>query len=595
MSVFAQARSSAMLHLCIVFALFVCGFFISLIVSPVQSPDEDTHITRAYLLSQGHIKLDQEAGIFGGRVDSGLVDYLGLYFKELTVKKGGKLSAEQDTIGRSITWSGHQVFASANGTAPYFPLLYAPQALALAAGEALNLTLDSSYRLARLASLIAACLIFWLAFSIYSPPPAVIALLLLPMSIFQLSAASLDAVAHSVALLAISCFLKVTRDGKNSEPWLLYLLSLSVFAVTNCRGQLLPLLILLFAGYGYTRDKKYLISGFALVILVGLWMIISVQGGSMSTRAGVPTGQVIGFYLSDPLTLIKVLARTITEPSLLRFYAESFLGILGWLDSPFSSRVYLVLFVLLILVVLSSVSWKILPADRSTSLVLAVGAIGSIALTFLALLFTWTPHPAHLVDGVQGRYFLVPAIMLAYAVSPRLHAGWRAYLSAAALVVLGLFSVAATSKLLLARYYIAESLLPISDYAIKPSAPLSQGMTYKLLLSKAQTTQPRALHSLGIMFGTYQRRNTGSAVLRLRTPQGKQLDLPFEFEALKDNRYKTFDLDGQRYNHADIIVSTGGGVALWEAHTPDGASIYSCLAYGIGGGSVQRTHGCPRP
>jgi uncharacterized membrane protein len=595
MSVFAQARSSVMRHVSVVFALFLCGFFISLIVPPNQSPDEDTHITRAYLLTQGYIKLDQQAGIFGGRVDSGLVDYLGIYFRELTIKKDSKLSAEQDTIGRSITWSGRQVFTTANGTAPYFPLLYTPQALALAAGEALDLTLDTSYRLARLASLIAACLILWLAFSIYSPPPAVIALLLIPMSIFQLSAASLDAVAHSVALLAISCFMRLAPDGKNSRPWLLYLLSLSVFAVTSCRAQLLPLLILVFAGYGYTRDKKYLISGFALVVLVGLWMVISVQGGSMSTRAGLPTAQVIRFYLSDPLTLIQVLARTITEPSLLRFYAQSFLGILGWLDSPFPSHVYLVLFVLLVFVVLASASWKISPSDRPTSLVLAVGAIGSIALTFLALLFTWTPHPARFVDGVQGRYFLVPTIMLVYAISPRLHGGWRAYLSTAALVVLGLFSVAASSKLLLERYYIVESLPPIPDYALRPSAALTQGMTYKLHLSKAQTTQPKALHSLGIMFGTYQHRNTGSAVLRLRTPEGAQLDLPFEFETLKDNRYKTFDLDGQRYNQAEIMVSAGGGVALWEAHTPDSASIHSCLAYGIGGGSVQRTLGCPRP
>jgi uncharacterized membrane protein len=591
----AYMRSSGAGSLWAVLALLVCSFFVSLLVPPSQSPDEGAHIARAYLLSKGHIKLDQESGIFGGRVDSALYDYLALHFSDLVVKKEGRVSGEKTAIAQSIVWSGHRVFTPAHGAAPYFPLLYAPQALALASGEALNLTVDTSYRLARLASLIAACLILWFAFSIHPPPPAAIALLLIPMSVFQLSSASLDGVANAVAILAISCFMRLTLDGQNSKPWLLYLLSLSLFAVTSCRAQLLPLLILVFAGYGYTRDKKYLISGVSLVILVGLWMIISVQGGNMSPRAGLPTGQVIGFYLADPLALIMVLVRTITDPSLLRFYAESFLGILGSLDIPLPSHVYLILVGLLALSLLSSASWKIGPSDRSVGLVLAAGAIGSIALTFLALLFTWTPHPAHIVDGVQGRYALIPAIMLVYAVSPRLYSGWRAYLSTLALVVLGLFSVAASSKVLLERYYIVESLPALPSFALKPSVPLSQGMTYKLHMSQAQVTQPKALRSLGIRFGTFQRRNVGSAILRLRTPEGAQLDIPFELDTLKDNTYKTFDLDGQRYNSAEIFVSNGGGVALWEAHASDGGAFYSCLAYGLGGGSALRTLGCPRP
>ena len=38
-------------------------------------------------------------------------------------------------------------------------------------------------------------------------------------------------------------------------------------------------------------------------------------------------------------------------------------------------------------------------------------ALASAALVFLALLVTWTPHPAALVQGVQGRYFIVPALL----------------------------------------------------------------------------------------------------------------------------------------------------------------------------------------
>ena len=38
---------------------------------------------------------------------------------------------------------------------------------------------------------------------------------------------------------------------------------------------------------------------------------------------------------------------------------------------------------------------------------------------FLLLLVSWTPNPAHaqLIEGVQGRYFLVPALMVAMALA----------------------------------------------------------------------------------------------------------------------------------------------------------------------------------
>ncbi|MEG1454680.1 MAG: hypothetical protein RSC66_03800, partial [Comamonas sp.] len=42
-------------------------------------------------------------------------------------------------------------------------------------------------------------------------------------------------------------------------------------------------------------------------------------------------------------------------------------------------------------------------------------ALLSILATFTALLISWTPHPATIVHGIQGRYFIVPFLLLAYA------------------------------------------------------------------------------------------------------------------------------------------------------------------------------------
>ena len=58
-----------------------------------------------------------------------------------------------------------------------------------------------------------------------------------------------------------------------------------------------------------------------------------------------------------------------------------------------------------------------LPANKRDAVfrlsLLAIAAL-SFLLIFFALLVTWTPHPAHVITGVQGRYFLVPALLLGY-------------------------------------------------------------------------------------------------------------------------------------------------------------------------------------
>lgn len=54
---------------------------------------------------------------------------------------------------------------------------------------------------------------------------------------------------------------------------------------------------------------------------------------------------------------------------------------------------------------------------------LVLAAMASVLSVFLLLLWSWTPYPAHLIEGVQGRYFIAPALLLSYAAVSR-H-GWR--------------------------------------------------------------------------------------------------------------------------------------------------------------------------
>ena len=75
---------------------------------------------------------------------------------------------------------------------------------------------------------------------------------------------------------------------------------------------------------------------------------------------------------------------------------------------------------------------------------------------FLALLITWTPQPAHVIEGVQGRYFLIPAIMVAYAVagSGPVVLRWRRDIALILCFGLFLISLSGTVDLLLGRFYL---------------------------------------------------------------------------------------------------------------------------------------------
>lgn len=201
--------------------LIACGV-LSIIIPPFQSPDEQDHIKRAYLLGKGVLVLDRaEAQSSGGYIDDGLYKFTQSYG---SVKD--KLSKEEISSANEIEWSGVTVYNEFPGTGYYFPAIYLPQAIGLFIGELLEFNVDHSYRLARAFALFAIILLFYAAFRLYPPNPLVLALISIPMTLFQFSSASLDGVSTALAVFSISSFLKIANDRDSASVYLQYALSL---------------------------------------------------------------------------------------------------------------------------------------------------------------------------------------------------------------------------------------------------------------------------------------------------------------------------------------------------------------------------------
>ena len=438
-----------------ILALFfvVCVFF-STIIPSFQSPDEFDHIERAYLLSKGVIILDSQQHASGGKVDTGLQAYMAAY-EVLPFRPDRKLSVAEVDAAKKIRWTGVSQFRAAPGTGFYFPISYLPQAIGLSVGEKLGLTIDSSYQLARYLTLVSIIVILFCSFNLYPVNPLVFAILFLPMSIFQLSSASLDGITIAMSVFSIAAFLRISSERENTKPWLFYVFTVVVSLLVMTKIHLLPLLLLVLGACFFTRKNRYFLLFIFSVVIVVLWSVIVAKttvGFEQTTK--VPIGNLVLYYSTHPMRFFYLLYVTIQQFAV--SYRQSFLGVLGWLDTSFSIKQYHYFGAGIVLIGLLSFSFKQWKTDYLPRLLLVFCALCSMSLVFLSMLMIVNQHPANIINGVQGRYFLIPVVMLAYAISGNLKINEGVARKIALVFLAGfvIFTVTSTSKLLIARYYL---------------------------------------------------------------------------------------------------------------------------------------------
>lgn len=434
------------------FAVVIIGSIFSALIPPMQSPDENDHIKRAYLLSVLSHTVTDPGHSTGGYFDDALQQYQTVMFSALSIKPDARMTREIAAQAASIKWSYTRHFQEMAGSAPYFPLGYFPQAIGLRIGQALNIGVGTSYRLARATTLFAIAAILAYAFTVFPPNALVICLLALPMTMFQMSSASADGMSFAWTVLAASLF---RRGMERDAPFTVLpgaLLILSAFMIATSRPQLIPIFALPCVVFLARRDRRGLIAS-VIAAIAALGWILYATSHTVDLRwpRSVTSKEVIAFYLRHPIELVEILWHTVSNPAVRSAYFYQFVGVLGWLDRPMATITYPIAGVALIVAAALAFSRRVSIVDRALPLLVAFCAV---LLTFVALLITWTDLPADVIAGVQGRYFTAPAILAAYALSTR-HAGQTR--SLAQFVVCGAFiafSVSMTTSTLLWKYYL---------------------------------------------------------------------------------------------------------------------------------------------
>ncbi|MGB9799737.1 MAG: DUF2142 domain-containing protein [Thermanaerothrix sp.] len=391
--------------------LGICTIY-SAIIPPIQSPDETSHLASAYLLSKGRITFITPPGQdSGGYIDSGLLEFIASY-TNLPFRPNHKLNYEMTLRSQSIRWTGDEKFIPVRSS-PYFPLIYAPSAIGLAIGKIGNLSVEQSYRIGRFISTFTCLGVIAFAFSIYQTNMLSVLVLSLPMSLFQLTTINADALSLALIVLISSITMRGIDKEKEYQPWMSYILGLSLFAVITARWQLVPLSLLLIIIWLKRKQPIDILTFLFLCIGFTLWFVYAWLNYRDSRIIREFTSDILlKYYILHPLHTLKIIGNTIVTYK--NSYIQSFIGVLGWLDTPFSSTFYKISILFLIIATGLSISFQNIRKDYKERLFIQFLILCIILFTFLALLVTWSPFPTERIEGIQGRYFLSPMVLMGY-------------------------------------------------------------------------------------------------------------------------------------------------------------------------------------
>ena len=140
--------------------------------------------------------------------------------------------------------------------------------------------------------------------------------------------------------------------------------------------------------------------------------IATTTEATATVGSSTTAGYTLGYFLSQPLELVRIMANTIADKS--AFYLMSLVGQkMGWVEIEISEVIPMLF---LLLLVLSCMRTKDEPQYVKTGQKWWIVCVCAVCagLILAGMLLTWTPRDHISIEGVQGRYFIpfMPAFLL---------------------------------------------------------------------------------------------------------------------------------------------------------------------------------------
>lgn len=428
---------------------------------PIQSPDEQNHFLRVVQVGEGHFvgaRLNPYDS--GGEVPTAAFRFAHA-FDDIPFHMERKVSLARLREINRIAWTPERMKAGFPNTVLYPPAFYLAAAVGVDVGRILDLSVEESFYLARIADVLICAAIGTLAL-VLAPGALRLALafiLSMPMTLGLCASCSQD------GMLIVSSALCVALMGRwrlrsGFSPLASTGVGLMLGCIVASKLPYAPLLILPAILGSTAKWRSVVLAIVPGVLIAALWLHVGVRAAGVPFLhgTGVDAGQQVHFIVSHPRAACHAVIRT--YELFARNFIQQFFGVLGWVDAFLPNWSYRVM-ECLFAGVLAYCLFHRAREDRlrgvmQAGAILAVVAVSVWAVS-LALYVAWTVVGYDHIDGIQGRYFIPLALFASLALPagppPGSAPGWR---MAASLGLTGVtlgVAIGASVTALSARYW----------------------------------------------------------------------------------------------------------------------------------------------
>ena len=413
-----------------VVAALIFGVILCFRVAPLFGSDEIVHFPRAFQIQQGQLwekKLSEHD--YGGRLPIQIKQFNDGFREQVQIPQTDKaklaaLEAQYRHEKLNSSKGIDQLTFTSAGV--YAPWAYLPAAIGIYMARVLNLPLVWYVYLARIACLLTWLILVYFAIRLFSSAKTyLIALALLPTSLLQASTVGMDGIVNGVSWLLIALTLAIfTKRITLRAPVFLLLLFLSLFLATTKQGYLLIALMPLVIPtslYAFNNRKSIVLRSLyaiGLVLLTAWYLqvtgpIAGILHYAQRPGLNVNSHAQLQFIVGHPIyTLFMILIQPFTF-----LYGGIYPGFVGVITNKLIVLPGIVIGLLYLALILSLLStertkqmFRYRKLLRLTTLVVL---IGTFILINLALYVTFTTVGNTRVEGVQGRYLIPIAPLLA--------------------------------------------------------------------------------------------------------------------------------------------------------------------------------------
>jgi uncharacterized membrane protein len=447
--------------LAILFMLYgtISVSLLAVMTPPYQAPDEPAHFMRAEQISRGGLigfRLSPTRS--GGSVDTGVLASF-MPFAPLLFHPDTKITRAMYDEAHKVAWGGGPAPTEFSGAAVYPPFLYLPAVVGIWIGKAVHLSVLHTLYLTRALGGFLAVAVSAAAIAVAGASAAwLFTLLLLPMTLFEMSSVTQDGLILAMSALAAALVASALREGRALSPSNYIVICTSLALVAMARPPYAPLVLLLPLIPNLSRGLRFA-GPLVAMAAVAAWSALAAIFAMVIWRndAAPDPGAQLTLLLREPGRLPELAEATFRQFG--GFYAEGFIGRLGWLDVELPAYYHRFAWAMVVLAGLVSLSGgdsaRYMPYRVAAA---ALAILLAVAATFGVQYLTWTPVGATLLEGVQGRYLIPPALFL-ICLLPVVFRRVPA-LQHAGLIALGLFpliTLVVMLRQIVLRYYLVAS------------------------------------------------------------------------------------------------------------------------------------------